>query len=50
MAQADGHRAAPSRRRAGRSETALLAVAVLVLVHLVDHVLRPQMFWETPAD
>jgi hypothetical protein len=38
--QAGGRLAAPSRRRTDRSEAALLVVAVLVLVHLLDHVLR----------
>jgi hypothetical protein len=38
--QAGGRLAAPSGRRTDRSEAALLVVAVLVLVHLLDHVLR----------
>jgi CubicO group peptidase (beta-lactamase class C family) len=38
--QAGGRPAAPARPLGGRSEAALLAVAVLTLVHQVDHVLR----------
>jgi hypothetical protein len=38
--RADAGLAAPARPRPGRADLALLAVAALTLVHLVDHVLR----------